>query len=123
MALFAAVLFLVYVMSGLTEASGGGSADAKGPQVTHEVTFEVAIGGKNPIPGKDDNKIVIGLFGKSLPKTSGPWPRARRDSATRDPSSTGSSTASCCREETSPGATAPAASPSTETSLQMRTSS
>merc|ERR1711990_192270 len=69
MALFAAVLFLVYVMSGLTDASGGGS-DAKGPQVTHEVTFEISIGGKNPIPGKDDNKIVIGLFGKTVPKTA-----------------------------------------------------
>merc|ERR1711887_126607 len=69
MALFAAVLFLVYVMSGLTDASGGGS-DAKGPQVTHEVTFEISIGGKNPIPGKEDNKIVIGLFGKAVPKTA-----------------------------------------------------
>merc|ERR1712110_527221 len=126
MALFAAVLFLVYVMSGLTEASGGGSADAKGPQVTHEVTFEVAIGGKNPIPGMTTTRSSSACLASPcprLPKTSGPWPRARRDSATRDPSSTGSSTASCCREETSPGATAPAASPSTETSLQMRTSS
>merc|ERR1711936_147235 len=69
MALFAAVLFLVYVMSGLTDASGGGG-DAKGPQVTHEVTFEISIGGKNPIPGKEDNKIVIGLFGKTVPKTA-----------------------------------------------------
>merc|ERR1712029_1313829 len=69
MALFAAVLFLVYVMSGLTDASGG-NGDAKGPQVTHEVTFEISIGGKNPIPGKDDNKIVIGLFGKTVPKTA-----------------------------------------------------
>merc|ERR1712029_213970 len=117
MALFAAVLFLVYVMSGLTDASGG-SSDAKGPQVTHEVTFEISIGGKNPIPGKEDNKIVIGLFGKTVP-----WPRARRDSDTRAPSSTGSLTASCSREETSPGETAPAANPSTETSLPTRTSS
>merc|ERR1711962_1038901 len=67
--MLAAGIFLVYVMSGLTDASGGG--DAKGPQVTHEVTFEVDIGGKPPIPGQpDQNKIVIGLFGKTVPKTA-----------------------------------------------------
>jgi len=61
MALFAAVLFLVYVMSGLTDASGSG--EPKGPKVTHEVSFEIEIG------GEPKGTIVIGLFGKTVPKT------------------------------------------------------
>jgi len=61
MALFAAVLFLVYVMSGLTDASGSG--EAKGPKVTHEVSFDIEIG------GEPKGTIVIGLFGKTVPKT------------------------------------------------------
>ncbi|KAI5643042.1 cyclophilin type peptidyl-prolyl cis-trans isomerase/CLD domain-containing protein [Phthorimaea operculella] len=35
----------------------------KGPKVTHKVTFEMSVGG-DPI-----GKIVIGLFGKTVPKT------------------------------------------------------
>ncbi|KAJ2948484.1 hypothetical protein O0L34_g7732 [Tuta absoluta] len=35
----------------------------KGPKVTHKVTFEMSLGG-DPI-----GKIVIGLFGKTVPKT------------------------------------------------------
>merc|ERR1712112_530859 len=42
--LLAAVVFLVYVMSGLTDASGG---EAKGPVVTHVVEFEVSREGEN----------------------------------------------------------------------------
>jgi len=61
MALFAAVLFLVYVMSGLTDASGSG--EPKGPKVTHEVSFDIEIG------GEPKGTIVIGLFGKTVPKT------------------------------------------------------
>merc|ERR1711973_190147 len=61
MVLFAAVLFLVYVMSGLTDASGSG--EPKGPKVTHEVSFDIEIG------GEPKGTIVIGLFGKTVPKT------------------------------------------------------
>merc|ERR1712133_115011 len=59
--LVAAVVFLVYVMSGLTDASGG---EAKGPVVTHVVEFEVSRGGENL------GTIQIGLFGKTVPKTA-----------------------------------------------------
>ena len=37
--------------------------ETKGPKVTHEVTFDIAIG-KNAI-----GSITIGLFGKTVPKT------------------------------------------------------
>merc|ERR1712168_1701798 len=59
--LLAAVVFLVYVMSGLTDASGG---EAKGPVVTHVVEFEVSREGENL------GTIQIGLFGKTVPKTA-----------------------------------------------------
>merc|ERR1712133_256372 len=59
--LLAAVVFLVYVMSGLTDASGG---EAKGPVVTHVVEFEVSREGENL------GTIQIGLFGKTVPKTT-----------------------------------------------------
>merc|ERR1712226_1186103 len=64
MTLFAAVVFLVYVMSGLgvSDASGGG--EAKGPLVTHIVEFKVSRG------GEDLGTIEIGLFGKTVPKTA-----------------------------------------------------
>merc|ERR1711951_267927 len=48
-------------MSGLTDASGSG--EPKGPKVTHEVSFEIEIG------GEPKGTIVIGLFGKTVPKT------------------------------------------------------
>ena len=35
----------------------------KGPKVTDKVFFEIEIGGKNV------GKIIIGLFGKTVPKT------------------------------------------------------
>merc|ERR1711953_1337979 len=60
--LLAAVVFLVYVMSGLTDASGSG--EAKGPVVTHVVEFEVSREGENL------GTIQIGLFGKTVPKTA-----------------------------------------------------
>merc|ERR1711963_809929 len=60
--LLAAVVFLVYVMSGLTDASGG--SEAKGPVVTHVVEFEVSRDGENL------GTIQIGLFGKTVPKTA-----------------------------------------------------
>merc|ERR1711973_877459 len=60
--LLAAVVFLVYVMSGLTDASGSG--EAKGPVVTHVVEFEVSRDGENL------GTIQIGLFGKTVPKTA-----------------------------------------------------
>lgn len=65
MTLFAAVVFLVYVMSGLgvSDASGGGS-EAKGPLVTHIVKFQVSRG------SEDLGTIEIGLFGKTVPKTA-----------------------------------------------------
>merc|ERR1712126_722657 len=59
--LLAAVVFLVYVMSGMTDATGG---EAKGPVVTHVVEFEVSREGENL------GTIQIGLFGKTVPKTA-----------------------------------------------------
>merc|ERR1712154_389371 len=66
MTLFAAVVFLVYVMSGLgvSDASGGGGSEAKGPLVTHIVEFEVSRGSEKL------GTIEIGLFGKTVPKTA-----------------------------------------------------
>merc|ERR1712168_1645261 len=59
--LLAAVVFLVYVMSGLTDSGG---VEAKGPVVTHVVEFEVSREGENL------GTIQIGLFGKTVPKTA-----------------------------------------------------
>ena len=41
-------------------------SETKGPKVTHEVTFDLAIG-DNAI-----GSVTIGLFGKTVPKTSNP---------------------------------------------------
>jgi peptidyl-prolyl cis-trans isomerase B (cyclophilin B) len=41
----------------------GADADKKGPKVTHHVFFDVDIG------GEPAGRIVIGLFGKTVPKT------------------------------------------------------
>jgi len=46
----------------LVSCSGGGSA-SKGPKVTHEVWFDITIGGESA------GRIKIGLFGKTVPKT------------------------------------------------------
>jgi len=66
--LVGAVLFLVYSLSGVANASGGGGGGGdkgkKGPMVTHEVTFKIKIGEETL-----DEEIVIGLFGKTVPKT------------------------------------------------------
>merc|ERR1712045_82215 len=64
MGLVAAVIFLVYVMSGfgVSDASGG---EAKGPTVTDVVKFEIKIG-----DNADYEPIEIGLFGKTVPKTT-----------------------------------------------------
>merc|ERR1712168_1057422 len=59
--LLAAVVFLVYVMSGLTDSGG---VEAKGPVVTHVVEFEVSREGENL------GTIQIGLFGKTVPMTA-----------------------------------------------------
>ena len=66
MGLVAAVIFLVYVMSGfgVSDASGGGG-EAKGPTVTDVVKFEIKIG-----DNADYEPIEIGLFGKTVPKTT-----------------------------------------------------
>ena len=67
MGLVAAVIFLVYVMSGfgVSDASGGGGGEAKGPTVTDVVKFEIKIG-----DNADYEPIEIGLFGKTVPKTT-----------------------------------------------------
>merc|ERR1711963_1049621 len=91
--LLAAVVFLVYVMSGLTDASGG--SEAKGPVVTHVVEFEVSRDGENL------GTIQIGLFGKTVPKTAKNFFQL----ATQVQSFTELSLTSCFRAETSPGAT------------------
>merc|ERR1712177_50034 len=66
MGLVAAVIFLVYVMSGfgVSDASGG-AGEAKGPTVTDVVKFEIKIG-----DNADYEPIEIGLFGKTVPKTT-----------------------------------------------------
>lgn len=62
--LVGAVLFLVYSLSGLANASGDDpNQGPKGPTVTDEVTFSMRIG------GEDVGDITIGLFGKTVPKT------------------------------------------------------
>ena len=38
-------------------------SQSNGPKVTHEVTFGITIG------GQDAGSVVIGLFGKTVPKT------------------------------------------------------
>ena len=58
--LVATVLFLVYSLSGVANASG---SSGSGPKVTHKVVFEMSIG------GKPAGNIEIGLFGKTVPKT------------------------------------------------------
>jgi len=58
-----AVLFLVYSLSGVANASGN-SGGKKGPLITHEVTFKIKIG-QEELP----QEIKIGLFGKTVPKT------------------------------------------------------
>jgi len=58
--LVGAVLFLVYSLSGLANASGD---EPKGPKVTDEVTFTMSVG------GEEVGDIVIGLFGQTVPKT------------------------------------------------------
>jgi len=60
--LVGAVLFFVYTLSGLANASGSGG-EAKGPLVTHTVSFKMSIG------GEEAGTIKIGLFGKTVPKT------------------------------------------------------
>merc|ERR1712168_513688 len=63
--LVGAVLFLVYSLSGVANASGNsGSSGKKGPLITHEVTFKIKIGNELL-----DQEIKIGLFGKTVPKT------------------------------------------------------
>jgi len=60
--LVAAVIFMVYFLSGIANASGG-DGKVSGPMVTNKVVFEMSID-KKPV-----GKIVIGLFGKTVPKT------------------------------------------------------
>jgi peptidylprolyl isomerase len=47
----------------LTFLAGAEAAAKKGPKVTNKVFFDVSIG------GKEAGRIVIGLYGKSVPKT------------------------------------------------------
>merc|ERR1712102_31286 len=66
MGLVAAVIFLVYVMSGFGVSDAlGGLGEAKGPTVTDVVKFEIKIG-----DNADYEPIEIGLFGKTVPKTT-----------------------------------------------------
>ncbi|CAK0807750.1 unnamed protein product [Prorocentrum cordatum] len=44
--------------------AGGDKEDVKGPMITNEVFFDVSIGGEAA------GRIVIGLYGKKVPKTA-----------------------------------------------------
>merc|ERR1712126_198368 len=71
------VLFFVYTLSGLANASGSGG-EAKGPLVTHTVSFKMSIG------GEEAGTIKIGLFWQDRPQDCrelfpvGPKARKRR---------------------------------------------
>merc|ERR1712079_739229 len=87
MGLVAAVIFLVYVMSGfgVSDASGGGG-EAKGPTVTDVVKFEIKIG------DNADYEPLKSVFSERLsprlPRTSELWPRERKVSDTKGRNST-----------------------------------
>ncbi|XP_002155900.2 peptidyl-prolyl cis-trans isomerase 5 isoform X1 [Hydra vulgaris] len=59
----AAVFFILFIVLSFNQANGEVSQKKKGPRVTNKVFFDIEVGGKKL------GRIVIGLFGKTVPKT------------------------------------------------------
>ena len=72
------VLALVFLLSNTGSTV---EAQKKGPKVTHKVFFDIEIGGEAA------GRVVIGLFGKTVPKTVENFVQTAKVRRKRDPSS------------------------------------
>ena len=70
-----------YLLSFLLLALASVISAKKGPKVTHQVFFDIEIGGEAA------GRVVIGLFGKTVPKTVENFVQTAKVRRKRDPSS------------------------------------